>query len=131
MANKWYLLLTAATLFCEMGLQTAKPIIMQQILLEFENIDSNGSLRRAGIFSGIFIITTFLALYFSNTSFWFSFRMGLRLRVAVSGLIYRKVLRLNQKALLSTAAGQIINLLSTDVQRFEYVSDSAQLVNRR
>ncbi|CAL8092157.1 unnamed protein product [Calicophoron daubneyi] len=120
MANKWYLLLTAATLFCEMGLQTAKPIIMQQILLEFENIDSNGSLRRAGIFSGIFIITTFLALYFSNTSFWFSFRMGLRLRVAVSGLIYRKVLRLNQKALLSTAAGQIINLLSTDVQRFEY-----------
>lgn len=47
-------------------------------------------------------------------------RYGMRLRIACSGLIYRKVLRLSLKTLDSKSAGDIINLLSTDATRIEY-----------
>lgn len=47
-------------------------------------------------------------------------RYGMRLRLAASGLIYRKVLKLSLKTLDSKSAGDIINLLSTDGTRIEY-----------
>ena len=51
--------------------------------------------------------------------FFGAMRIGMWLRVASSGLVYRKMLRLNQEALVSTTAGQIVNLLTNDVQRFD------------
>lgn len=41
-------------------------------------------------------------------------------RAAVIGLIYRKTLRLSQTALTETSSGRLINLLSNDVDRFDF-----------
>ncbi|CAH0557612.1 unnamed protein product [Brassicogethes aeneus] len=49
-------------------------------------------------------------------------RIGLRVRVACGSLVYRKILRLNQKSLAKTAAGHLVNLLSNDLQRFDQAS---------
>ncbi|XP_044750491.1 ATP-binding cassette sub-family C member 4-like [Coccinella septempunctata] len=45
--------------------------------------------------------------------------LAIKIRIAVSSLIYRKILRLNQESLWTTSSGQVINLLSNDVGRFE------------
>ncbi|XP_043945091.1 multidrug resistance-associated protein 1-like [Protopterus annectens] len=45
------------------------------------------------------------------------FVVGIRLRAAITGLIYRKVLVLSNAARKVSPAGEIINLLSVDVQR--------------
>lgn len=57
-----------------------------------------------------------------NQYFLGSFHIGMKIRVSLSSLIYRKTLKLSQTALREWA---VVNLLSNDVQRL----DSASLLH--
>lgn len=45
----------------------------------------------------------------------------MKLRVALSGLMYKKVLKLSKSAFLTTSPGQIINLIANDINKLEMV----------
>ncbi|KAI5634784.1 ABC transporter transmembrane region domain-containing protein [Phthorimaea operculella] len=48
--------------------------------------------------------------------------VGMRVRIACCSLIYRKILKLNRAGSNKTAPGQVINLMSNDVNRFDMAS---------
>lgn len=75
----------------------------------------------AYIYGGLLIfITFFTVLIFHN----FQLRMmevGARVRVAACALVYRKALKLSKSSLAHTTIGQMVNLLSNDISRFENI----------
>lgn len=63
---------------------------------------------------------TNLAISMVNHRMYFNgFRMGMQLRTAVSLLIFEKSLKISTSAFAQTTTGQMVNLLSSDVTKFD------------
>lgn len=70
---------------------------------------------------GIVILNALNAILF-NHIYYVAFRNGMKARVAICSLIYRKALRLSQTALDEVSAGNVVNLISNDVNHFDWAS---------
>ncbi|XP_008553008.1 ATP-binding cassette sub-family C member 4 isoform X2 [Microplitis demolitor] len=107
-------------LFQTVVLRSVQPIFQARVISFFDsqNIDLTTQ-NEALSYAGALIITTLGITFVMHHMNVESQRIGMRIRVACCSLIYRKSLRLSKSALDSTAGGQIINLLSNDVNRFD------------
>ncbi|KAI4581557.1 hypothetical protein MJG53_010000 [Ovis ammon polii x Ovis aries] len=98
-----------------------QPIFLGKIISYFENYDPTSSVSlfeaysyAAGLSAGTLIWAILHHLYYYHIQ-----RVGIRLRVAVCHMIYRKALHLSSSAMGKTTTGQIVSLLSNDVNKFD------------
>ncbi|CAK8678304.1 unnamed protein product [Clavelina lepadiformis] len=71
--------------------------------------------------TGICLILIGLTLI-HHIYFYYLQRLGWHIRAGMCALMYKKTLKLSQKSLAATTTGQIVNLGSTDVMRFDFVT---------
>lgn len=102
-----------------------QPLLLGQLLQFFrKDNDPETDLTQTDAWwaaTGIVGINLFTAIV--NNQFMIKgFCTGMRVRIAVCSIIYRKSTKLSQNALGDTAPGKVVNLLSNDVNRFDLVS---------
>ncbi|XP_044728783.1 ATP-binding cassette subfamily C member 4-like [Chrysoperla carnea] len=71
------------------------------------------------LFGTLIFLNTFVSAFIQHNYAKSTLLLGMKVRVACCSLIYRKMLRLKLSALSQTSNGQITNLLSNDVNRFD------------
>lgn len=71
------------------------------------------------IYSGLLFLTAFVQSIMLHQYFQRAMRVGMRLRSAVIGAVYRKALVLSASARQTSTVGEIVNLMSIDAQRFQ------------
>jgi len=96
------------------------PVILELLL---DHLDDANARNNESYKGWIYICTIFvlqiLATLFINTYFKNTMEVGLSVRATVIGIIYRKTLKLSNKAKQTIGDGQIINLVSTDSARLQ------------
>ncbi|KAM7238066.1 hypothetical protein CapIbe_011024 [Capra ibex] len=121
--GKSYLVLGMLT-FLEEGTRVVQPIFLGKMISYVENYDPNDSAAlhgaygyAAGLSACVLVWAVLHHLYFYHIQ-----RVGMRLRVAVCHMVYRKTLRLSSSAMGKTTTGQVVNLLSNNVNRLDQVT---------
>ncbi|KYN05541.1 Multidrug resistance-associated protein 4 [Cyphomyrmex costatus] len=110
------------------------PIIQGWIINYFSN-NSNLKIEKSEvlIYIVLMVICSFISVMMMHHTILQSLHIGMRIRVSCSSLLYRKtlcnyllkllqLLRLNRASMNQTGTGQIMNLLSNDVNRFDQLT---------
>ncbi|XP_061829600.2 ATP-binding cassette sub-family C member 4 [Nerophis lumbriciformis] len=110
--------------FVEEAIKVIQPVILGILIRFFENYNPNDGKalnRILGFAAGLSMCTIALALL-HHLYFFHVQRAGMQIRVAMCHMIYKKALCLSSYAMGKTTTGQIVNLLSNDVNRFDDVT---------
>uniref|UniRef100_A0A9J7Y9H5 Cystic fibrosis transmembrane conductance regulator n=1 Tax=Cyprinus carpio carpio TaxID=630221 RepID=A0A9J7Y9H5_CYPCA len=102
-------------------IKVIQPVFLGKLIQYFERYDPDNmaALYEAyGYAAGISLSTLGLALL-HHLYFYHVQRAGMKIRIAMCHMIYKKALCLSATAMGQTTTGQIVNLLSNDVNKFD------------
>ncbi|XP_062142485.1 probable multidrug resistance-associated protein lethal(2)03659 [Drosophila sulfurigaster albostrigata] len=114
----WYYGLLGLVLFLlELGLRTIQPLFLLKLIAYYTN--GKESINDAYFYAAGVIACSALNVFIMHPYMLGTVHMGMKMRVALSSMIYRKALKLSKTALGDTTAGHIVNLISNDVGRLD------------
>ncbi|XP_076435453.1 ATP-binding cassette sub-family C member 4-like isoform X2 [Babylonia areolata] len=104
--------------FIEEGVRVFQPLLLGGLIRYFTP-GSQVSTTEAYLYAmGVSLCAILIAIT-HHPYFFGVVRMGMQMRVACCSLMYKKALRLSNTAMGQTTTGQIVNLMSNDVNRFD------------
>ncbi|CAB0016955.1 unnamed protein product [Nesidiocoris tenuis] len=106
----------------EIGLRIGQPLLLGQLLRYFSPTTGRDmTLQDAYVFAAGVILCSGFTIVIMHPYMLGVLHLGMKLRVAACALIYRKALKLSKVTKGQTTTGQIVNLLSNDVNKFDIV----------
>lgn len=106
-------------LFMECGIRIAQPVFLGKLVEYYSPENNTIKQNEAYVYAVAVVLCSALNVFFVHPYMMAILHMGMKFRVACCSLIYRKSLRLSKTALGETTVGQVVNLLSNDVNRFD------------
>ncbi|XP_049584650.1 ATP-binding cassette sub-family C member 4 isoform X3 [Syngnathus scovelli] len=105
-------------------IKVIQPVLLGKLIEYFESPDTTGptAIHKAYWYAAGVCLSTISMAILHHLYFYHVQRAGMKIRVAMCHMIYRKALSLNNMALTKTTTGQIVNLLSNDVNKFDEVT---------
>ncbi|XP_036946537.1 multidrug resistance-associated protein 4-like isoform X2 [Acanthopagrus latus] len=109
-------------------IKVIQPLLLWKIIQYFENYDPDDhqSLVMVYIYAAAMSLSAFGLSILQHLYYYQVMRIGMKMRVAVCHMIYRKALGLSSESMGQTTTGQIVNLLSNDVNRFDEITLNLQ-----
>ncbi|XP_061571906.1 ATP-binding cassette sub-family C member 4-like [Cololabis saira] len=110
-------------LFFLEAIKVIQPLLLGQIIQYFENYDPDDqrSLYMVYGYAAAMSVSAFGQTILQHLYFYHVQRIGMKARVAICHMIYKKALRLSNESMGRTTTGQIVNLLSNDINRFDEI----------
>ncbi|XP_034472333.1 probable multidrug resistance-associated protein lethal(2)03659 [Drosophila innubila] len=102
----------------ELGLRATMPLLLAGLISEFAT-NGNGNSLNAQIYGAVLVTFIVMGVLLFHPFMMHMMHLAMKMRVAVSCAIYRKALRLSRTALGGTTTGQVVNLVSNDLGRFD------------
>ncbi|XP_052753847.1 ATP-binding cassette sub-family C member 4-like [Galleria mellonella] len=106
-------------LVMECGIRIAQPVFLGKLVEYYSPGGQTIKRNEAYFYAGGVVLCSALNVFVVHPYMMAILHMGMKFRVACCSLIYRKSLRLSKTALGETTVGQVVNLLSNDVNRFD------------
>ncbi|XP_032289762.1 probable multidrug resistance-associated protein lethal(2)03659 [Drosophila virilis] len=105
----------------EMGFRVTQPLCLGGLVAFYADPDNQNSddQSTAILYAVGVILCSAFNVIFMHPYMLGMFHTGMKVRVAMCSMIYRKALRLSRTALGATTTGQVVNLISNDVGRLD------------
>lgn len=97
--------------------RTLQPLFLLGLIAFYAN--DEGNITTAYLYAAGVILCSALNVIIMHPYMLGTMHTGMKVRVAMCSMIYRKALRLSKTALGNTTAGQVVNLISNDVGRLD------------
>ncbi|GMT32179.1 hypothetical protein PFISCL1PPCAC_23476, partial [Pristionchus fissidentatus] len=114
----WIIFKIGILLLIEELLKVGQPLFMAQLISYFKlgstMTDSQAYTAAAGV-----VLTSVFAISIHHPYFYGLQKIGMGIKCGVSGLIIEKGVKLSSSALHQTTVGHLVNILSTDVAKFD------------
>lgn len=113
-----YIPIFASQFMQECVFQIVRPLCLMVIIEYLKDNDAYES-NYVILAAGTLIVSSFLYIILNYINFVSALRIGMRMRVAATALIFKKVMRLSKTSMEQTTIGQVINIVSNDAKRFD------------
>ncbi|OXB81816.1 UNVERIFIED_CONTAM: hypothetical protein H355_015013 [Colinus virginianus] len=110
----YFLLSTLCLVICDVFLFSIPKIL--SLFLEFIE-DQEAPSWHGYFYAFILVLLACLQTLFEQRYMYMCLVLGLRLKTAVTGLVYRKILTMSNASRKAVTVGEIVNLVSVDVQK--------------
>ncbi|CAG9823622.1 unnamed protein product [Phaedon cochleariae] len=115
----WEFLFYGIVLSLSEAIRIAQPMVLGLLIAFYTPGQTDITQGDAYYYAGGVVLCSLINIMCAHPYMLGVLHLGMKMRVACCSLIYRKSLRLSKTALGETTAGQVVNLLSNDVNRFD------------